>query len=51
LKKARRGALLGSYDADPTRPVRVALRIVLDMPDADWPPWWALLPSTRLAVI
>ena len=28
--------LLGSYDADPIAALRVALRVVLDMPDADW---------------
>ena len=36
LKKAHVERLLADYDADPTGALMVALRIVLDRPDAGW---------------
>ncbi|MEA3185145.1 MAG: hypothetical protein QOJ74_1622 [Ilumatobacteraceae bacterium] len=36
--------LLGNYDADPIAALSVALRIVLDMADADWQSLLAATP-------
>ena len=47
LKKTQVERLLADYDADPVAALGAALRIVLDMPDAEWA---ALLASTPLDV-
>ena len=36
MKKTDAERLLADYDADPSAALTIALRIVLDMPDADW---------------
>jgi hypothetical protein len=45
LKKTQVERLLTDYDTDPVAALSAALRIVLDMPDAEWP---ALLTATPL---
>ncbi len=45
LKKTQVERLLGDYDADPVAALSAALRVVLDMPDDDWP---ALLAAAQL---
>jgi hypothetical protein len=45
LKKTHVEQLLADYDTDPVAALSVALRIVLDMPDAEWA---ALLAATPL---
>jgi hypothetical protein len=44
LKKAAVERLLTNYDADPIAALTVALRIVLDMPTAEWAPLIAAAP-------
>ena len=44
MKKREVEHLLASYDADPIAALCAALRIVLDMPDADWPALVAAAP-------
>ena len=45
LKKIQVEQLLGDYDADPVAALSTALRVVLDMPGADWA---ALLAASPL---
>ena len=37
LKKVHAERLLAEYDADPVEALTAALRVLLDLPDADWP--------------
>ncbi|MCU1500863.1 MAG: hypothetical protein JWM12_217 [Ilumatobacteraceae bacterium] len=46
LRKIDVERMLAGYDDDPVRTLTVALRIVLDRPDATWPELVAALPMT-----
>lgn len=44
LKKVHAERLLAGYDADPIAALTSAMRVVLEMPDAEWPALLAAAP-------
>ncbi len=53
LTKSEALRLLDRYDADPTGALAAALRVVLELPDAEWPALIAAvdLPATERAAL